>query len=162
MQKKDEGFFCKLKDDRWQDILVCEMRCDLVHRCKQFPPWRKENEAFLWQKILAQLQKFPTALYYLHIFPKAQKEAQVKQYACLREGRIVLLTEEEIKQHLLRGEMFEQIFEIGREMEIQIKLVPSSKKPIVSEEEAIAAPEPSASAELALAANRKRKAPLPS
>ena len=50
----------------------------------------------------------------------------MKRYACIAKEQIQLLTEEEITAHLLRGgEMFESIIELGREMEIQIKLIPS-------------------------------------
>ncbi|MCB9637667.1 MAG: hypothetical protein H6728_17590 [Myxococcales bacterium] len=53
----------------------------------------------------------------------------MKRYACIVEDQIQIKTEEEITEHLLGGgEMFEQIIELGREMEIQIKLVPSSNK----------------------------------
>ncbi len=49
----------------------------------------------------------------------------MKRYVCVREEQILLLSNEEITQHLLKGQMFDEIFEVGREMELQIRLVPS-------------------------------------
>lgn len=52
----------------------------------------------------------------------------MKRYVCIREEQVLLLFEEEITQHLLKGQMFDEIFELGREMELQIRLVPSKSK----------------------------------
>lgn len=48
----------------------------------------------------------------------------MKQYICMREGNIELLTEEELVAKTKKGEFFQSYFEVGREMEISIKLVP--------------------------------------
>ncbi len=52
----------------------------------------------------------------------------MKKYACItKEGKIEILTEEQILQFLLQGVLFEEIYELGKKMEIQIKLVPAKK-----------------------------------
>ena len=51
----------------------------------------------------------------------------MKQYVCIREEQILVLTEEEIRDHLFKGVMFEDIYELGRGMELQIRLVPAKK-----------------------------------
>ncbi|MDX9702795.1 MAG: hypothetical protein RBU23_07110 [Candidatus Auribacterota bacterium] len=48
----------------------------------------------------------------------------MKQYVCIREGNIQILSEEEIVQRTKQGEFFQSYFEVGREMEIMIKLAP--------------------------------------
>ncbi len=50
------------------------------------------------------------------------------RYVCVREDEVLLLEEDEIIQHLLKGAMFDEIFELGKAMELQIRLVPSKKK----------------------------------
>lgn len=52
----------------------------------------------------------------------------MKRFVCVREEQILLLGEEEIMEHLLQGHIFDEIFELGREMELQIRLVPSKGK----------------------------------
>lgn len=51
----------------------------------------------------------------------------MKRFVCIREDEIALLTEEEITKKLLEGTMFDEIFELGRGMELQIRLVPAKK-----------------------------------
>ena len=58
----------------------------------------------------------------------------MKRFVCIREDEIALLTEEEITQKLLEGTMFDDIFELGRGMELQIRLVPSKKAKAKSKE----------------------------
>ncbi len=48
----------------------------------------------------------------------------MKQYVCIREGNVQILNEEEIVERTKQGEFFQTYFEVGREMEIQIKLAP--------------------------------------
>ncbi|TNE47927.1 MAG: hypothetical protein EP343_17775 [Deltaproteobacteria bacterium] len=52
----------------------------------------------------------------------------MKRYVCVREDEVLLLEEDEIIQHLLKGAMFDEIFELGKAMELQIRLVPSKNK----------------------------------
>jgi hypothetical protein len=113
----------------WKDILVCAMSCPHNQRCKQFSAWREDNEEVLWKRVLSYLRAHPEHPYRLdfHPIPSTLWEDHMKRYACLFGETIQIKTEEEITEHLLSGgEMFEQIIELGREMEIQIKLVPSS------------------------------------
>lgn len=60
----------------------------------------------------------------------------MKRYVCVRNDEVLLLEETEIIQHLLKGAMFDEIFEVGKEMELQIRLVPSKgkKKNVKTEE----------------------------
>lgn len=65
----------------------------------------------------------------------------MKQFACIIDEKVTVLNEEEVTEHILQGERFEHIFELGREMEIQIRLVPTKKtaakkaKPLAENEE---------------------------
>lgn len=115
----------------WKDILICSMSCPYTQRCKQFRGWREEegNEEILWKRILGYLRAHPNNAYELLLTPMAskQREKALKRYACVNEDQILLLTEEEITQHLLEGIMFEEIIELGRTMEVQIRLVPAGK-----------------------------------
>gem|GEM_PF-2107569 len=48
----------------------------------------------------------------------------MKQFVCMREGQIQILSEEEIVERIKKGEFFQTYFEVGREMELLIKLAP--------------------------------------
>lgn len=50
----------------------------------------------------------------------------MKQFVCIREGQIQILNEEEIVERVKKGEFFQTYFEIGREMELVIKLAPKT------------------------------------
>ncbi|MEW6536057.1 MAG: hypothetical protein AB1454_10610 [Candidatus Auribacterota bacterium] len=55
----------------------------------------------------------------------------MKQYICIKEGSVVILTEDEISEKTRAGEFFQQYYELGREMELMIKLVPRKEaKPV--------------------------------
>lgn len=48
----------------------------------------------------------------------------MKQFICMKENHIEILTEEQITERTKGGVFFQQYYEIGREMELMIKLVP--------------------------------------
>jgi len=117
----------------WKDVLICSMSCPYTQRCKQFTRWREEDEheTLLWQRIINYMQDHPHNNYELIMTPMTsnkKKENVVKQYVCIQENQSQVLTEEEITENLLQGVKFEEIFEIGREMEVQIRLVPAKSK----------------------------------
>ncbi len=117
----------------WKDVLICGMSCPHTDRCKQFKKWREEgdNEQFLWQRIVDYMKAHPENSYHLILNPKVtqkKKESIVKRYICIREEDVEVLTEEQIKEKLLEGIKFDEIFEMGREMEVQIRLVPAKNK----------------------------------
>ena len=116
----------------WKDILICSMSCPYTERCKQFQKWQEEgdNKVQMWNRIMDYLRKHPNNAYELLLNPIASKKTRekvVKRYVCSRDDEIKILDEEEITQHLLDGVMFDEIFELGREMEVQIRLVPAGK-----------------------------------
>jgi len=117
----------------WKDLLICAMSCPQTHRCKQFKEWRsnESKSKHLWQHVLAYIQEHPKHSYKLTFTPTTQsrkkEKSKMKQYVCIREEQILVLTEEEIRDHLFKGVMFEDIYELGRGMELQIRLVPAKK-----------------------------------
>jgi len=54
----------------------------------------------------------------------------MKKYVCMREGQVEILTDEQITEKTKVGEFFKEYFELGKEMELVIKLLP--KKTAVS------------------------------
>ena len=117
----------------WKDLLICAMSCPHTHRCKQFKEWYSDESRRqrLWQHVLTYIQAHPKHSYELIFTPttysRKEEKSKMKQYVCIREEQILVLTEEEIKEHLFDGVMFEDIYELGKGMEIQIRLVPSKK-----------------------------------
>lgn len=108
----------------WKNVLVCSMSCPHTERCKQFGRWRQEHSAELFQIVLEYILSHPHHEYEILFLPRSrQQEKKMKQYACVREGQVEILTEEDITTQTLQGTVFEQIFELGKEMEIQIRLV---------------------------------------
>jgi hypothetical protein len=109
------------------------MSCPYTHRCKQFEEWRRDevNRQNLWQRVFQYIRTHPNHPYELILTPINEKQveelSQMKRFVCVREDQTMLLTEEEITQHLLNGQMFEEIYELGRQMELQIRLVPARK-----------------------------------
>jgi hypothetical protein len=116
----------------WKDLLICAMSCPYTFRCKQFAKWKEDEDNLiaLNERVMAYVTKYPHHPYELVFIPIKQKKTKdnvMKQFVCMRDGEIALLTEEEITQRLLEGTMFDEIFELGRGMELQIRLVPAKK-----------------------------------
>jgi len=119
----------------WKDLLICAMSCPYTHRCKQFKRWKEDedNQEALWARVMNYITKHPHHPYELILTPSSTKQRRntednaMKRFVCIQEDDISLLTEEEITQQLLQGTMFDEIFELGRAMELQIRLVPSKK-----------------------------------
>lgn len=111
------------------------MSCPYTFRCKQFKQWKEEdgNESALRQRVMDYITKHPHHPYELHLTPLARKnnaktkDNEMKRYVCISDNEITLLNEEEITTQLLQGTMFDEIFELGRAMELQIRLVPAKK-----------------------------------
>ena len=118
----------------WKDLLICSMSCPYTFRCKQFKKWKEdeENQAALWERVMNYITKHPHHPYELILTPigkpqRNTKDNAMKRFVCIQEDDIRLLNEEEITQQLLQGTMFDEIFELGRPMELQIRLVPAKK-----------------------------------
>lgn len=120
------------KFGHWKDTLICSMSCPHTFRCKQFAKWRKENEEALQKRIMEHVKAHPDKGYEILFIPIKTKKREVsmsiKRYACIQEDSVAVLTEEEITQQLIEGEAYDEIFELGRKMEIQIRLVPVKKE----------------------------------
>jgi hypothetical protein len=77
------------------------------------------------------MQKYPDKEYKIYLVPKRGRTPTMKQYICIKEGSVVILTEDEISEKTRAGEFFQQYYELGREMELMIKLVPRKEaKPV--------------------------------
>lgn len=118
----------------WKSLLICAMSCPYTDRCKQYKAWRQEpgNQEALWQEVLKYIRMHPShgyeAILTPHMSHNLKESPHMKRFVCVREDQMMLLTEEEIMEHLLQGQIFDEIFELGREMELQIRLVPSKGK----------------------------------
>ena len=51
----------------------------------------------------------------------------MKQYVCVTDGKTEILSEEQITEKVKAGQFYQQYYEIGKEMELVIKLIPKPK-----------------------------------
>lgn len=56
----------------------------------------------------------------------------MKQYVCIKEGTIEILNEDQIGEKTRNGEFYQTYFELGREMQLMIKLIPKKDTPVSS------------------------------
>ena len=128
---------------QWKHTLTCAMSCPHTYRCKQFAEFRRDtdNEETLQESIRNHIKAYPNNPYHVLLIPVSTKarEKKVKRYACIREEKVVIITEAEITERVLGGERFDDIFEVGRQMEIQIRLVPTKKSDVKKAKKAAAA-----------------------
>jgi hypothetical protein len=117
------NIYCKFHH-HFKDILVCKLSCPRERKCKEFKDLYQEKGREIRWYVYKYMQKYPDKQYTIYLVPRKGRIQTMKQYVCIREGNIQILSEEEIVQRTKQGEFFQSYFEVGREMEIMIKLAP--------------------------------------
>ena len=117
------NIYCK-RYNHFKDILVCKLSCPYERKCKEFQQLYLDKGREIRWFVYKYMQKYPDKNYKIYLVPKKGRKPTMKQYVCIREGNVQILNEEEIVERTKQGEFFQTYFEVGREMEIQIKLAP--------------------------------------
>ncbi len=119
------NIYCKFNNHH-KDILVCKLICPRELYCREFQELCEKKDREIRWILYQYMQKYPDKDYHIYLLPKKEKGRipQMKQFVCMREGQIQILSEEEIVERIKKGEFFQTYFEVGREMELLIKLAP--------------------------------------
>lgn len=117
------NIYCKFHH-HFKDVLVCKLSCPREGKCKEFCELYQEKGREIRWYVYKYMQKYPDKNYKIYLVPKKGRKPTMKRYVCIKEGTIEMLSEEEIIERTKNGEFFQEYFEVGREMEIMIKLSP--------------------------------------
>ena len=129
------NIYCQF-NHHFKDVLVCKLTCPREFKCPEFQKLYDEKGREIRWLLFKYMEKYPDKEYKIMLIPKKGRKPTMKQYICIREGNIELLKEEELVEKTKNGEFFQSYFEVGREMEISIKLVPK-KKPGADKKKAV-------------------------
>ncbi len=117
------NIYCKF-NNHYKDILVCKFSCPRELKCPEFQKkYEEEGRQIRWN-LFQYMQKHPDKNYKISLVPKKGRKTQMKKYVCMREGQVEILTDEQITEKTKAGEFFKEYFELGKEMELVIKLLP--------------------------------------
>lgn len=124
----------------FKDTLFCKLKCNRELICAPFQTLQQEKGREIRWNLFQYIQKFPDKKYKVFLIPKPEGRTVMKNYVCIKENQIDILSEEQITEKVKAGEFYKEYFEIGKEMELVIKLIAKSqvkkpKKPVVPKKE---------------------------
>ena len=117
----------------WKNILVCALSCRRTDRCRQFALSLERRPSSIRELVYEYVRAHPYHDYSVKLVPvrrgrKKREEVTVKKFVCISQDKAEILTEDEVAARALEGEVYDQMYEVGREMELQIRLVPKKSK----------------------------------
>ncbi len=116
------NIYCPLYN-HFKDVVVCKFSCPRERKCKAFEEkYQTQGREIRWE-LLKYMKKYPDKNYQIYLIPKKGRKPAMKQFICIKDDHIEILNEEQITEKTKNGEFYKSYFEVGREMELMIKLV---------------------------------------
>jgi hypothetical protein len=117
------NIYCKFHNHH-KDVLICKLICPRELQCKEFQELCQQKDREIRWLMFQYMLKYPDKPYKISFVPKKGRKPEMKQFICIREGQIQILSEEDLIGKIKNGEFYQTYFEVGREMDLLIKLVP--------------------------------------